>query len=44
MTELNWGFVFMVWLTDEGRLALFLAGPIVRNPYHRKPPTAKSRI
>ena len=26
--------VFVVWLTDERRLALFPAGTIVRDPYH----------
>ena len=26
----------MVWLTDERRLALFLAGTIVRDPHHRE--------
>ena len=39
MAELNWIIVFMVWLTDEGRLALFPAGTTFRNPYHSKPPT-----
>ena len=28
--------LFVVWLIDERRLALFLAGTIVRNPYLRK--------
>ena len=27
---------FVVWLTDERRLALFSAGTIVRDPYHRE--------
>ena len=31
-----WCIVFVVWLTDEKRLALFPAGTIVRNPHHRK--------
>ena len=31
-----WWIVFVVWLTDERRLALFPAGTIVRDPYHRK--------
>ena len=29
-----WWIVFMVWLTDERRLALFLAGTFVRDPHH----------
>ena len=28
--------VFVLWLTDERRLALFPAGTIVRDPYHRE--------
>ena len=31
--------VFVVWLTDERRLALFTAGTIVRDPHHRESPT-----
>ena len=31
--------VFVVWLTNERRLALFPAGIIVRDPHHRKSPT-----
>ena len=31
----------MVWLTDE-RLALFLAGTIVRDPHHRKSLTPRA--
>ena len=30
---------FIVWLTDERRLALFPAGSIVRDPHHRESPT-----
>ena len=32
---------FVVWLTDEGRLALFPAGTIVRDPQHRESPTRR---
>ena len=28
-------FVCVIWLTDERHLALFPAGPIVRDPHHR---------
>ena len=31
-----WWIVFVVWLTDESRLALFPAGTIVRDPHHCK--------
>ena len=31
--------VFVVWLTNERRLALFPAGTIVRDPHHRESPT-----
>ena len=31
-----WRIVFMVWLTEEGRLAFFPAGTIVGDPHHRK--------
>ena len=34
-----WLMVFVVWLTDERRLALFPAGTIVRDPLHRESPT-----
>ena len=30
--------VFVEWLTDERRLALFPAGTIVRDPRHRESP------
>ena len=30
---------FVVWLTDERRLVLFLAGTIVRDPDHCESPT-----
>ena len=36
--------VFVVWLTDEMRLALFPAGTIVRDPHHRKLRHAASRV
>ena len=31
--------LFVVWLTDESRLALFPFGTIVRDPHHRESPT-----
>ena len=30
---------FVVWLTEERRLALFPTGTIVRDPHHLKSPT-----
>ena len=30
---------FVVWLTDERRLALFPAGTIIRDPHHFESPT-----
>ena len=33
---MNWWIVFVVWLTDERRLALSPAGTIVRDPHHRE--------
>ena len=36
-----WWIVFVVWLTDEWRLALFPAGTIVRDPHHRESPTRR---
>ena len=38
-----WWIVFVVWLTDERRLALFLGGTIVRDPHHRKSPTCREQ-
>ena len=35
--------VFVVWLTDERRLALFPAGTIVRDPHHRESPTRREQ-
>ena len=32
-----------LWLTDERRLALFSAGTIVRNTYHRESPTRREQ-
>ena len=32
-------FVFVVWLTDERRLALFPAVTLVSDPHHRESPT-----
>ena len=34
-----WWIVFVVWLTDERRLALFPAGTIVRDPHHLESPS-----
>ena len=34
-----WWIVFVVWLTDERRLALFPARTIARDPHHRESPT-----
>ena len=39
--ELNCFFV--VWLTDERRLALFPVGTIVRDPHHRESPTRREQ-
>ena len=38
-----WGIVFLVSLTDEMQLALFLAGTIVRDPNHRQSPTRREQ-
>ena len=35
--------VFVVWLTDERRLALFSAGTIFRDPHHRQSPTRREQ-
>ena len=35
----RWWILFVIWLTDERRLALFPAGIIVRDPHHRISPT-----
>ena len=34
---------FVVWLTDERRLALFPVGTIVRDPHHREFPTRREQ-
>ena len=34
---------FVVWLTDERRLALFPAGTIVRDPHHLESPTHREQ-
>ena len=36
--------VFVVWLTDERRLALFPAGTIARDPHHRESPTRRLKL
>ena len=38
-----WWIVFVVWLTDERRSALFRAGTIVRDPHHREAPTRREQ-
>ena len=38
-----WWIVFVVWLTDERRLALFPSATIVRDPHHREPPTRRKQ-
>ena len=35
--------VFVVWFTDERRLALFPVGTTVRDPHHRESPTRRGR-
>ena len=35
--------VFVLWLTDERRLALFPAGTTVRDPHHRESPTRREQ-
>ena len=37
-----WWIVFVVWLTDEMRLALFPARTIVRDSHHRESPTRRA--
>ena len=34
---------FVVWLTDEMDLALFLVGTIVRDSHHRRSPTRREQ-
>ena len=36
--------VFVIWLTDEKRLALFPAGTNVRDPHHRESPTRREQV
>ena len=40
MTMMNY---FVVWFTDERRLALFLAGAFVRDPHHFESPTRREQ-
>ena len=35
--------VFVVWLTDEKRLALFPSGTIARDPHYRESPTCRQQ-
>ena len=39
-----WWIVFVLWLTDGRRLALFTAGTIVRDPHYCKSPTHREQI
>ena len=39
----SWWIVFVVWLTDERRSALFPAGTIVRDPDHSEAPTRREQ-
>ena len=34
---------FVVWLTNERRLALFPSRTIVRDPHHHEPPTRREQ-
>ena len=43
LDELNWWIVFVVWLTDEWRSALFPVGTIVREPHHRESLTRREQ-
>ena len=38
-----WWIVFVAWLTNERRLALFSPGTIVRNPQHRESSTRREQ-
>ena len=38
----RWWIVFVVWSTDERRLALFPARTIVRDPHHREYPARRA--
>ena len=38
---MNW-IVFVVWLTDERRLALFPTGTIIRDPHRRESHTPRA--
>ena len=38
-----WWIVFLVWLTNERRLALFPTGTIIRDPHHRESPTCRKQ-
>ena len=38
-----WWIAFVVWLTDEKRLALFPAATILRDPYHRESQTHREQ-
>ena len=39
----EWWIVFVVWLTEEKRLALFPAGTTIKDPHHRKSPTRRKQ-
>ena len=40
---MNDELIFVVWLTDERRLASFPAGTIDRDPHHRESPTHREQ-
>ena len=42
MMMMNCFCVFVAWLTDERRLALFPAGTIVKDPHHRESLTRRA--
>ena len=39
----RWWIVFVAWLTDGRRFALFPAGTIVKDPHHRESPTCREQ-
>ena len=42
-TNDKWWIVFVEWLTDERRLALFPTGTIVKDPHHLQSPTQREQ-
>ena len=43
MNDDEWWIDFVVWLTDERRLALFPAGTIARDPHNCESPTRREQ-